>query len=333
MSNNMETNRRQLLSALGVAGALAALGRAPSAFAQAPWPARPVKLVMPHAPGGPTDVIARAIAAHVSRTLGQQVFVESRLGASGNIGTEYVARSAPDGYTALYQSSVFAIVPSLFKHLAFDPMRSFAPVALPANINVVLLANHNLPVTGLADFIQYLRANSGKLAYGSGGSGNITHLAVEVMLQAIGSSAVHVPYKGTAPAMVDLLGGQIQFMLDAVNTASPYVKDQRVRAIAVTGAQRSSLLPDVPTLAEAGLKIQPMASWQMVLVPAGTPLAIVDTLNAAVNKATADADLQRQFAAQGVQLQQSTPAQCAALLRSEVANWARVARSAGVQPE
>lgn len=259
--------------------------------------------------------------------------VESRLGASGNIGTEHVARAAPDGYTVLYQSSGFAIAPSLFRQLSFDPLRSFIPVAIPAMINVVLIANRNLPVANIAEFIQLLRSQPGKLSYASGGAGNITHLGVEVMLQSVGSSATHVPYKGTAPAMNDLLGGHVHFMLDAVSTASAYVKDQRVRALAVTGAQRSPLLPDVPTLVEAGLRIQPMSTWHMVLVPSGTPDPIVSILNAAVNKATADPDLQRQSGAQGVQLQQSTPLQSEAFLRAEVAAWASVAKASGVQPE
>lgn len=329
----METNRRRMVSALGAGAALAVLGRWPAAHAQGAWPQRPVKLVMPHAPGGPTDVMARAIAAHASRTLGQPMFVESRLGASGNIGTEYVARSAPDGYTALYQSSVFAIVPSLFKQLAFDPLRSFTPVAIPATINVVLIASRSLPANNLAELAQLLKTQPGKISYGSGGSGNITHLGMEVILQALGSSAVHVPYKGTAPAMNDLLGGHIHLMLDAVSTASAYVKDNRVRALAVTGAQRSPLMPDVPTLAEAGFKVQPMSTWHAIVVPAGTPAAIVETLNGAINKATADAELQRQFGSVGVQLQQSTPAQSETFLRNEVAAWAKVAKASGLQPE
>jgi tripartite-type tricarboxylate transporter receptor subunit TctC len=326
----MEMNRRRMVAVLGAAASLAGLT---PIRAQGAWPQKPVKLVMPHAPGGPTDVVARALAARVSHTLGQQVFVESRVGASGNIGTEYVARATPDGHTVLYQSSVFAIVPSLFRKLAFDPLRSFAPVAMPASINVVLLASKSLPVTSIAEFIQYLKANPGKLSYGSGGTGNITHLGVEVLLQAVGSSAVHVPYKGTAPAMADMLGGQIHFMLDAVSTAAPYVRDQRVRALAVTGSERSSLLPQVPTLAEAGLNTPSMTTWHAMLLPAGTPQSIVEALNAAVNKATGDMVLQQQFAAQGVQLQQSTPAQLEAHLRAEVGTWARVAQAAGVQPE
>lgn len=330
----METNRRRALGTLGALGALGTLGHLPRAFAaDEAWPSKPLKLVMPHAPGGPTDVVARALAPHIGRALGQTIYVESRLGAAGNVGTEYVARSAPDGYTMLYQTSGLAIVPALYKKLNYDPLRSFVPVAMPASINIVLLVKNGLPVNNFAEFMQYLKANPGKLSYGSGGLGNITHLAVEVLLQALGTSAVHVPYKGTAPAMVDLLGGQIDFMLDAINTGYPYVKDGRARAVAVTGASRSPLLPNLPTVAEAGVPGYAMSTWQCMLLPAGTPAPIVSALNAAVNKAAADEALQKQFAALGVQLQQSTPAQLKARLRTDIAAWAKVAQAAGLQPE
>jgi tripartite-type tricarboxylate transporter receptor subunit TctC len=333
---SMETSRRNCLGAIGALGVMAALGTPALSRAAAggDWPNRQaVKLVMPHAPGGPTDVVARTLAPRIGAALGQTLFVESHIGASGNIGTEYVARAAPDGYTVLYQTSGLAITPALFRELPFDPLASFAPVAMPADINVILLVRKSLPADDLASFLQYLKANPGKLSYGSGGRGNITHLAVEVLLQRLGTSAVHVPYKGTAPAMVDLLGGQIDFMLDAINTAYPYVKDGRVRAVAVTGASRSPLLPQLPAVTEAGIPDYAMSTWQCILAPAGTPADIVQRLNIAVNKAAADPDLQRQFTAVGVQLQQSTPGQLEARLRGDIPRWIQVARAAGVQPE
>ncbi|VTU26138.1 Argininosuccinate lyase [Variovorax sp. SRS16] len=332
----METTRRGFIGAVGALGAMAGDGMLSMAHASGTgdWPHRqPIKLIMPHAPGGPTDVVARTLAPHIGTALGQTLFVESRVGASGNIGTEYVARAAPDGYTVLYQTSGLAIMPALFRKLPYDPLAGFAPVAMPADINVILLVRNSLPVADLSSFLQYLKDHPGKLSYGSGGRGNITHLAVEVLLRQLGSSAVHVPYKGTAPAMVDLLGGQIDFMLDAINTAYPYVKDGRVRALAVTGGNRSPLLPQLPTVAEAGVPGYAMSTWQCMLVPAGTPASIVQALNAAVNKAVADPDLQKQFAAVGVQLQSSTPAQLEARLRADIPNWIKVAQAAGVQPE
>jgi tripartite-type tricarboxylate transporter receptor subunit TctC len=325
----MEMNRRSAIGAIGAVG-LACLSEA---HAQGDWPARPLKLVMPHAPGGPTDVVGRAFAVHISRTLGQQMYVESKLGAAGNIGTEYVARAAPDGYTALYQTSGITIVPALYKKLNFDPLRSFVPVAMPASINTVIVVNNDVPVKSFAEFVQYLKANPGKLSFGSGGNGNITHLGIEVLLQMLGANAVHIPYKGTAPAMADLLGGNVQFMLDALSSSYPFIKDGKVRAIAVGGAQRSALLPDVPTVAESGFEGYAMSTWQCVLLPAGAPDAIVQRLNAAVNKAAADPELQKQFGSIGVQMHQSTPAQFGAYMREEVARWAQVARSVGIQPE
>ncbi|QIL80233.1 tripartite tricarboxylate transporter substrate binding protein [Diaphorobacter sp. HDW4A] len=325
----MELNRRQAMAAMG---ALGSIGFS-SAQAQSDWPNKPVKLVMPLAAGGPTDVVGRALAAHIGRTLGQSVYVESKLGAAGNIGTEFVARAAPDGYTALYQTSGITIVPVQYKKLNFDPLRSFAPVAMPASINTVIVVSNDLPVKNFAEFVQYLKAHPGKLSYGSGGNGNITHLGIEVLLQMLGASAVHVPYKGTAPAMADLLGGSVQFMLDALSSSYPFIKDSRVRAIAVGGAQRSPLLPDVPTVAEGGLAGYAMSTWQCVLLPAGTPDAIVQKLNAAVNKAVMDPELQKQFSSIGVQLHQSTPAQFGGYMKDEVARWAQVAKSVGIQPE
>lgn len=330
----MQTTRRQVIGALGATGMLCGLGPLRAArAAEGAWPQRPIRLVIPTAPGGPTDVIGRVLAAHVSRTVGQPLFVDNRVGGSTTIGTEHVARSAPDGYTALYQSSGFAILPALIKRLNFDALRSFVTVAIPAKIDVVLVASRSLPVSNIAEFFQYLKANPGKLTYGSGGVGNLTHLGVEVLLQGVGSSAVHVPYKGTAPAMADLLGGHTHFMLDAVNTALPFIRDHRVRALAVTGAARSPLMPDLPTVAQAGISGYDMGTWNGVLVPAGTPESIVQTLNDAFNRAAADDQVQRQLTPQGVQLQQSSPAQSDAFLRAEIVRWAKIAQGAGVQPE
>lgn len=325
----MEISRRR---AIGVIGAIGLSGQA-DAYAQSDWPSKPLKLVMPHAPGGPTDVVGRAFAAHISRTLGQQMYVESKLGAAGNIGTEYVARAAPDGYTVLYQTSGITIVPVLYKKLNFDPLHSFVPVAMPASINTVIVVNNDVPVKSFAEFVQYLKAHPGKLSFGSGGSGNITHLGIEVLLQRLGASAVHIPYKGTALAMADLLGGSVQFMLDALSSSYPFIKDGKVRAIAVGGAQRSPLLPDVPTVAESGLAGYAMSTWQCVLLPAGTSAVIVQRLNAAVNQAATDPELQKQFGAIGVQMHQSSPVQFGAYMREEVERWAKIARSVGIQPE
>lgn len=283
--------------------------------------------------GGPTDAVARALGAKMSQQLGQPVVVDNRTGASGNIASQYVAKSAPDGYTVLYHSSGFAISPALYKRLPYDPLRDFAPVALTASIPAVLMVNPAVPAANIEQFVQYLKGNPGKLSYGTGGVGNITQLGVALFLQAKGLQAIHVPYKGTAPAMTDLIGGQTQFMLDALSSGLPYIRDQRVRALAVTSQARVRLLPGVPTLAESVMPGFVAPTWHGMLVPAGTPQAIVQRLNAAANAAVGDAEIRNQFAPQGVELQASTPEQFAAYLRAEIARWASAVHAAGVEPE
>ncbi|AQV98590.1 LacI family transcriptional regulator [Cupriavidus necator] len=326
----MEIKRRRVLAALS---AMAGWPLARAAGVPAGWPQKPIRLVLPYAAGGPTDAVARALAAKMSQQLGQPVVVDNRTGASGNIACEYVARSAPDGYTVLYHSSGLAISPALYRRLSYDPLKDFAPVAMTATIPAVLMVNPSLPATNIEQFVQYLKAHPGQLSYGTGGVGNITHLGVALFLQAKGLQAIHVPYKGTAPAMTDLIGGQTQFMLDAVSSALPYIRDKRVRALAVTSRNRVSVLAGVPALGESVMPGFAAPTWHGMLVPAGTPAAIVQRLNAAANKAVGDPEIGQQFAPQGVALQTSTPEQFAAYLRGETERWASAARAAGVEPE
>jgi tripartite-type tricarboxylate transporter receptor subunit TctC len=299
------------------------------------WPSKPIRMILPYAAGGPTDVLARVIAARLSDRLGQQVVVENKVGAGGNVASEFVAKSPADGHTLLYHSSGIAVTPALYARLSFDPARDFAAVAMPASIPLVLLAGPSLPagVDDMAKFVQYLKQNPDKASYGSGGIGNITHLAVELMLQSTGTRAVHVPYKGTAPAMTDLIGGRTTFMTDAISSALPYVRDKRVRALAVSSAQRSAALPDVPTLAETVLPGFDASTWHGVFVPAATPAAVVGRLNQAINAIVAEPEVRRQFEPQGVQLHASEPRQFQALLGREIERWTTAARKAGVKPE
>lgn len=326
----MTTNRRQALAMLG---AMAALPLARAAQLPPGWPSKPVRLVLPYAAGGPTDVVARALALKMAQQLGQPVVVENRVGASGNIACELVAKAPADGYTVLYHSSGFAISPALYQRLPYDPLRDFRPVALTATIPAVLMVNPSLPVTTIAQFEQHLKANPGKLSYGTGGVGNITHLVVALLLQARGLQANHIPYKGTAPAMTDLIGGRTQFMLDAVSSALPFIRDGRARALALTSERRVAALPDVPTLAESLMPGFAAPTWHGMLVPAQTPVAMIQRLNQAANAAVDDAGLRSQFAPQGVELQHSTPERFAAYLRSETARWSGAARAAGIEPE
>ncbi|AWP74096.1 Bug family tripartite tricarboxylate transporter substrate binding protein [Bordetella bronchiseptica] len=328
----MNSNRRRMLTAMaGMAGMTAFPFAHGSAGA---WPERPIRLILPYAASGPTDVVARRIAARLAERLGQQFIVENKPGAGGNIASEFVAKSAADGYTALYHSSGIAIAPALYSKMGYDPARDLAAVAMPASIPAIIIAGPALPasVATPAQFVQYLRDNPGKLSYGSGGVGNITHLAVELMLQETGTQATHVPYKGTAPAMVDLIGGRVHFMLDALSTALPAIREGRARAIAVTSQQRAAVLPDVPTLAETVIPKFAATTWHGVFVPASTPAAVVARLNAQINLVAQEPELARQFAEQAVELHASTPAAFAAFLGEEIARWGTAAREAGVTP-
>jgi len=322
----MQQTRRALI------GALAALPAVRVRAAQ-PWPARPIRLVLPYAAGGPTDLLARALAARLSASLGQPLVVENKTGASGNIACEAVARADPDGYTLLYHSSGLAISPALHRKLGYDPIRDFAPVARTAVIPLVMMATPALPAADVGAFVAYLRQHPGKLSYGTGGIGNITHLSVALFLHATQTRAVSVPYKGTAPAMMAMLGGQVQFMADAVSSALPYIRDGRARALATTGANRAAVLPNVPTLAETIMPGFEASTWHGVLAPAATPQPVVQRLNAALRAAVAEPSIVHQFTQQGVELQASTPEQFGAYLRAEVERWRNAVDLAGIQPE
>lgn len=326
----MSLQRRRILAA---AGALAAIPLVRAASDSTAWPQKSIRLVLPYAAGGPTDVVARAIGFRLSQLLGQPVIVDNRTGASGNIATEFVARSAPDGYNVLYHSSGLAISPALHKRLPYDTLRDLAPVALPATIPTVIMSSPALPVTTIDEFVQYMKARPGKLSYGSGGQGNVTHLGIALFLQALGLEAVHVPYKGTAPAMADLISGQTQFLLDAVNSSLPFIRGGRVRALAVAGKARVNVLPGVPALGETLIPGFDAPTWHGLLVAKGTPPAIVKALNEAVNKAVADPSLRSQFESQGVLLQSSTPEQFGTYLSAELKRWAGAVQAAGIEVE
>lgn len=301
----------------------------PAAAADAAYPARPIRLVVPFPPGGPTDLVSRVIARRMSDELGQPVLVDNRPGANGNIGAEIVAKAPADGYTVLYNTSSIALSPALYRKLGYDVKRDFAPVALTAMVPLVLEVNAQLPVHDVKAFIQYLKANPDKLTYGSAGNGNVTHLAAFMFLQAQGLSAVHAPYKGSAPALTDLASGQVQFMADTINSSLPFIRDKRMRALAVTSATRSTQLPDVPTLAET---VQPgfeVGAWQGMMVPAKTPPEIVRKLNAAALKALSHPDTRASLAAQGAEPRGSTPEAYGAYLGAEMTRWRKVVKDSG----
>ncbi|KAA2214037.1 Bug family tripartite tricarboxylate transporter substrate binding protein [Teichococcus oryzae] len=321
----MRATRRALLAATTTLAAM------PAARGQASWPARPIRLVVPFPPGGPTDIVARVLAAHVAQTLGQPVVTENRAGANGNIGNEAVAKAEPDGYTVLYNTSSIALSPALYTRLSYDVLRDLAPVAQTATIPLVLAVTPSLPVQDVQGFVAHLRARPGALSYGSAGSGNVTHLAAFLLLRSQGLEAVHVPYRGSAPALLDAAAGQVQFLTDTVNSALPLIREGRLRALAVTSRARLAPLPDVPTVAEALIPGFEVGAWQGMMVPAGTPRPVVDRLNEAVLRALADPDVRRRLAEQGTEPLGTTPEDYGRILRAEMERWGRVIGDSGVK--
>jgi len=315
-----------------LAAALAALGLIQAAAAQAAtdFPKHPIRLVVPFPAGGPTDLVSRVIAKQMSEAFGQQVVVDNRPGANGNIAAEAVAKAPADGYTVLYNTSSIALSPALYRKLAYDVRRDFAPVALTAVVPLVLEVNAQLPVSNLKEFIQYAKAHPGKLTYSSAGNGNVTHLAAFLFLQANGLDAVHAPYKGSAPALSDLVGGQVQFMTDTINSSLPFIRDKRLKALAVTSTARSSQLPEVPTVAETVMPGFEVGAWQGMLVPARTPAEVVQRLNAAVSRALASPELRASLAAQGAEPLGSTPEAYGKYLAHEIERWHKVVKDSGV---
>ncbi|HEY9274640.1 tripartite tricarboxylate transporter substrate binding protein [Achromobacter sp.] len=314
-----------------LAGGLAFLALAGAASAQAAWPERPITMVVPFPPGGPTDLVARVLAKQLTDQLGQTVLVENKGGANGNIGMQYAAAAKPDGYTVLYNTSSIALSPNLYRSLAFDPVKDFAPVSSTAVIPLVLLVHPSVPAQDTRAFVQYARAHPGKLSYGSAGAGNVTHLGALLLLRSLEIDAVHVPYRGSAPAMTDLVGGQVQLMTNTLNDSLGFIREGKLRALAVTSGKRSEQLPDVPTVAETVVPGFEMGAWQGVVVPAGTPAPVIDKLNAEIRRALQSPEMTKQLKAQGAQALGSTPQEYAAYIKSEIARWGVVVKEANVK--
>ena len=297
------------------------------------WPTKPVRMIIAFPPGGPTDLVSRVLAQKLSEQLGQQVIVDNKPGAGGNIAAELAAKAAPDGYTIFYNTSAIVIGPALYGKVNYDTLKDFTPVLLTASVPMVLVVNPQLPARSVKEFVDLAKTRSGALNYSSSGTGTITHLASAMMSTQTGIQTQHIPYKGSAPGLVDLASGQTQFMIDTINTVLPYVRDNRLRGLAVTSAKRSPVLPDLPTLAEAGISGFEAAAWQGIVVPTGTPNEIVQKLNAEVNKALTHPDIRSRLAAQGADILGGTPAEYAAYLRSEMPRWAKAVKDSGAKAE
>ena len=311
--------------------ALACALLAGSAAAQN-FPAKPLKLVVPYPPGGTTDIVARPVAKGLQQALGQPVVIENRPGAGGNIGMDYVAKSEPDGHTlAISSVSTLAIAPSLYKALPYDVMRDLAPVTRIAAVPNVLIVNPAVPANSVKELIAYAKAHPGVLRFGSAGSGTTVHLSAELFKSMAGIEMEHVPYKGAAPAMIDLLGNRVQLMFDFLSSALAQIKARKVKALGVTGPRRSALLPDVPTIAEAGLPGYEVYAAFGVLAPAGTPSAVVHRLRDEIVKVLRTPEMHDILAAQGGEPIGDTPEQFAGRLKAEIDKWAAVVKTSGAQ--
>ena len=309
------------------AGVLWAAGSAAQTY-----PSKPIRMICPFAPGGGTDFVARIVGKELSDALGQSLVIENRGGAGGAIGTEIAAKATPDGYTLLLGSAgPLAIQPGLTTRLRYDPLKDFAPITQVASMPFVLVVHPSLPVKSVQEFIALARAKPGQLNYGSPGTGSTTHLAAELLKMVAKINVVHVPYKGVAPALADLVGGQVQFMSGDLSSVMPQVKAGRLRALAVTGEKRSSFVPELPTIAESGVPGYAASGWFGVLAPAATPRGIITRLNAVIVKGIRGAEAHQRLAALGGDVVANTPAQFAAYMREDLAKWSKLIKAIGLK--
>lgn len=300
--------------------------------AEPAYPAKPIRLIVPFAPGGSTDVLARQLAAALSPELGQPVIVENKAGAGGNIGGDYVAKSAPDGYTLLIAAAgPIVINPSLYARMPYSPTKDLRPVTLLIQEPNLMAINPKIPAKTVAEFIAYAKSNPTGVSFGSPGNGSPAHLAGEWFNQLTGTTMVHVPYKGTGPALNDLLAGQIAMMIDNMPALWPHVQSGKLRALAVSTEKRATTAPEVPTVAESGVKGFAFGAWKGLMAPAATPPAIVERLHAATMKALAKPDFRKRLVELGAEPVGNTPAQFAAVIKTETASWAALVKSTGTK--
>lgn len=313
-----------------VLGALAAATALAASAADQPYPSKPVHFIVPFAPGGATDLLARVIGEKLAASLGRPFLVENRPGGATQVGAQLVAKAEPDGYTLLMATSTtLAINASLYSKLQYDPVKDFAPISLVVTQPFVLLVNPQVPAQTVKELIALARSKPGLLAYASTGSGSFAHLTMALLQSMTGINAVHVPYKGSAPALVELMGGQVSMMFD--NTALNLVKAGKLRALGVSSRSRLAVMPDVPTLSEAGVPGYEMAAWQGVVATAGTPRPAIDKLNTEIDRALKLPDVQARLTADGWTITPSSPDQFAAYIVSEIGRFAKIVKDAGAR--
>ncbi len=305
-----------------------------AAAAETPYPTRPVRFIVPFAPGGSTDTLARTLAQRLTDALGQQVVVDNRSGGNGNIGTEIVARAVPDGHTiVLGYIANLGIGPSLYAKLPFDPVKDFAPVTLLAVAPNILVAHPSLPVKNVRELVAYAKANPQKVNYASAAVASLGHLAGELLNSSAGIHMQHVPYKGSGQAVIDLLAGQVQIMFSGMSSVMPHIKAGKLRPLAVTGAQRSPATPEVPTIAEAGYPGFEASAWYSVMAPAGTPKTVVMRLNGEILRALKIPEVKERLENVGFELVGSSPDECGTYIRNEIVKWAKVVKASGIKAE
>jgi len=313
----------------------AAVGAAATASAQdaSPYPARVIQIVVPYTPGTGADILSRILGPRLAERWRVGVVTDNRAGATGNIGTEFVARAAPDGYTLLFTATSFGTNAALGQRLPFDPVKSFAPVALVATSAMALVVTPQLPANSLRELIELARQHPGKFHYASPGSGGVQHLAMELLKQETRIDLVHVPYKGMGGALNDLVGGHVQAAIVALQTAAPYVQSGKLRMLAVMSAERAPAFADVPTLRELGFPDLEVETWYGLLAPAGTPAGVVARLNTEVNALLGEPDLRELLAKQGMSAAGGPPERLGDLVKRELARWSRVVAAAGIKPD
>jgi tripartite-type tricarboxylate transporter receptor subunit TctC len=321
------------LTAPTLAAALLAATAAAPALAQATYPSKPITIVVPASPGGAIDITARLVGAKLTAAWGQPVNIENKTGVAGMLGSDMVAKAAPDGYTLALVASSHAINPSLYKKLPFDTVKGFEPVVQTHVVPLALVVSPTLPVKTVAELIAYGKANPTGLSFASSGTGGAPHMSGELFKAMAGIDMLHVPYKGSTLAHPDLMSGRVQVMFDTLAAIGSQIKGGGVRALAVTTAKRASSFPDLPTISEAGLKGYDTSTWGGILAPAGTPKDVVNKLNAEVNKILASPDVREKLAVASIEPAGGTPAQFVQFINAEMARWAKVATTAGVQPE
>ena len=322
--------KRTTFLSIATASLLAAL--LPGAAHAQGYPNKPIRLIVPYAPGGATDIIGRAAAAELTKTMGQQVIIENRPGAGGNLGAEQVARSAPDGYTLLVSpSSLHGITPFLYTKLPYDPNKDLAPVIVLGSFANVLVMNPSIKANSVSELVALIKASPGKFTYASSGSGSTIHLSGEMFKSMLNLDIAQVPYKGSSPALTDLMGGQVSIMFDNIPSAITFIRSGKLKPLATTGPTRSSSLPELPTMIEAGFPGYISTAWFGIVAPAGTPKEIIARINAEGQKVTKSPDFIKRMNELGYDIVGGSPEQMAAMIQEELKRWGPVVKSSGAQ--